>query len=70
MTLYYRGLAKTPASVATPAYPIWALILGLRLGKSHLDAGQWAGVAFLLVSLQLIQSTHAVAPQKLQVIES
>ncbi len=63
MTLYYIGLNRTPASLATLAelaYPISALILGLSFGGQAMNLGQWVGLALLFVALQGIQSTHSV----------
>jgi drug/metabolite transporter (DMT)-like permease len=51
MGLYYWGLRRTTASVATLAelcYPLTSLLIGLGLLHLHLRAGQWIGLALLL----------------------
>ncbi len=63
MTLYYSGLGRTPASVATVAelaYPVAALVLGMIVTAQRLSAGQWTGFALLILCLQAIQSTRSV----------
>jgi drug/metabolite transporter (DMT)-like permease len=63
MTLYYVGLNRTPASIATVAelaYPISALILGLVFANQRLDIGQWAGLILLFGCLRGIQITDSV----------
>lgn len=63
MSLYYIGLKRTPASIATLAelaYPISALILGLGFGGQTMTLGQGCGLVLLLLCLQGIQWTHSV----------
>ena len=54
MSLYYRGLAGTPASAATLAelcYPLTSLLLGVLILHDPLVRGQWIGLAVLLASV-------------------
>lgn len=54
MGLYYLGLRGTPASVATLAelcYPLTSLLLGLFVQHTPVLAGQWIGLALLLVAV-------------------
>ena len=63
MFLYYFGLKKTPASVATIAelaFPITALVIGLVFRHEALSLAQWAGAILLITCLQVIQSTKSV----------
>jgi drug/metabolite transporter (DMT)-like permease len=67
MLLYYTGLKRTPASLATIAelaFPATALLLSLANRTQSLDIGQWIGLGILLVSLHLIQASRSVqAPE-------
>lgn len=63
MTLYYRGLKRTPASLATLAelaFPATALIIGLVAGHESLNLWQWIGLGCLLLCLHIIQRTKSV----------
>lgn len=63
MMLYYSGLKKTPASLATIAelaFPATALLLSLKDGVQHLNVGQWLGLIILLACLHLMQSSRSV----------
>jgi drug/metabolite transporter (DMT)-like permease len=65
MSLYYVGLARTPASVATLAelaYPLTALLFGELFAHQRLSTGQWCGLCLLLISLQAIQWSQSVKP--------
>jgi drug/metabolite transporter (DMT)-like permease len=67
MLLYYTGLKRTPASLATIAelaFPATALLLSLWDPKLALNIGQWTGLIILLVCLHLIQTSRSVkAPE-------
>ncbi len=63
MTLYYRGLTRTPASLATLAelaFPATALFIGLFAGHESLNTWQWLGLGCLLLCLHAIQRTKSV----------
>ena len=54
MGLYYLGLRGTSASVATLAelcYPLTSLLLGLYVQHTPVLAGQWLGLALLLLAV-------------------
>jgi drug/metabolite transporter (DMT)-like permease len=64
MMLYYSGLKKTPASIATIAelaFPATALLVSLWDGTQRLNVGQWIGLVILLVCLHLIQASKSVS---------
>jgi drug/metabolite transporter (DMT)-like permease len=55
--LYYYGLQRTPAMVASVAeltYPAVAIIAGIYAYNQHLDWTQWLGVALILGSVTLL----------------
>ena len=57
MFIYYYGLKKIPASVATIcelAYPLTAIILDYIINKSVLSIGQWFGAILLVGSVLAI----------------
>lgn len=63
MFLYYIGLKKTPASIATLAelaFPLTALFIGMAFQNAKMSPGQWLGLVLLLVCLQIIQNTKSV----------
>ena len=67
MLLYYTGLKRTPASLATIAelaFPATALLLSLRDPKLALNVGQWVGLVVLFVCLHLIQTSRSVTVTK------
>lgn len=54
MSLYYRGLAGTPASLATLgelAFPLTAVTLGAVVLGQVLAVSQWIGIVLLLVAI-------------------
>lgn len=54
MSLYYRGLAGTPASLATfgeLAFPFTAVLLGGVVAGQRLSPTQWLGLAILLAAI-------------------
>jgi drug/metabolite transporter, DME family len=54
MALYYRGLAGTPASVATfgeLAFPFTAVLLGGLVAGQRLASTQWLGLAMLVAAI-------------------
>jgi DME family drug/metabolite transporter len=64
MLLYYIGLKRTPASLATLAelaFPATALIISLSDQKQALNIFQWLGLAALLFCLHLIQTSRSVS---------
>lgn len=64
MTLYYVGLKRTPASLATLAelaFPATALIVALVDRAESLNVGQWFGLVLLLLCLHAIQTTKSVS---------
>jgi drug/metabolite transporter (DMT)-like permease len=67
MCLYYVGLERTPASLATLAelaYPATAILISLGTSKKFL-IGQCIGIGILLASLFFIRRDHLVlAPAK------
>ena len=68
MLLYYIGLKRTPASLATLAelaFPATALIISLGDRSQALNLAQWVGLGLLLVCLHLIQSTRSVSVAEL-----
>jgi drug/metabolite transporter (DMT)-like permease len=55
--LYYYGLQRTPAMVASVAeltYPAVAIIAGIYAFDQHLRWSQWLGVALILGSVTLL----------------
>jgi len=55
--LYYYGLQRTPAMVASVAeltYPAVAIVAGIYAYDQHLDWTQWLGVALILGSVTLL----------------
>jgi drug/metabolite transporter (DMT)-like permease len=55
--LYYYGLQRTPAMVASVAeltYPAVAIIAGIYAYDQHLGWSQWVGVALILGSVTLL----------------
>jgi len=54
ISLYYRGLRGTTASVATLAelcYPLTSLLIGVFVLHAPMTVGQWVGVALLLAAV-------------------
>lgn len=54
LTLYYRGLQRTPAARATLAelaFPLTAAAVGVAFLDGRLDGSQWFGFAVVLVSV-------------------
>ena len=54
MTLYYRGLAKVPASVATVLeliYPVTALWINAHYLDLHLQVVQYVAAFMLLIAM-------------------
>ena len=70
MSLYYKGLQNTPASVATLAelcYPLSSLVLGVLVLHTPITAWQMAGLGLLLVSVvRLSRRADVSAPAVLQ----
>jgi drug/metabolite transporter (DMT)-like permease len=57
LALYYYGLQRTPAMVASVAeltYPAVAIIAGIYAFDQHLRWSQWLGVALILGSVTLL----------------
>jgi DME family drug/metabolite transporter len=70
MLLYYRGLASTPASLATLAelaFPITGIIVNLFFVTPPQTVSTWqlAGIVILIGSLIALDYTNAKAPAKL-----
>lgn len=64
MALYYQGLQKTPASVATLAelcYPLTALMLGIFFQRATLSPGQGLGLGLLLLAVLGLSRRPSVA---------
>ena len=62
LTLYYFGLARTPASIATIAelaFPVTAVIVGYVAFGSSLSGGQWAGVGLTSAVVVLLPARPA-----------
>lgn len=65
MLLYYYGLKRTPASIATIAelaFPITATIVGYVWLNTKLNASQWIGLIVLISTVTLLSwrsNTHA-----------
>jgi drug/metabolite transporter (DMT)-like permease len=71
MLLYYRGLASTPASLATLAelaFPITGILVNLFLITPPQTVSSWqlAGIAILTGSLIALDYTNARRPAKLE----
>ncbi len=69
MGLYYRGLRGTSASVATLAelcYPLTSLLIGLFLQHTPVLAGQWSGLALLLLAMAGLGRRPGIAAPKEQ----
>lgn len=68
MGLYYLGLRGTPASVATLVelcYPLTSLLIGLLVLHTPVRAGQWLGLALLLLAvLGLGRKPGVAAPRE------
>jgi drug/metabolite transporter (DMT)-like permease len=59
--LYYYGLKRIPASVASIcelAFPLTAIILEYALRDNILDAVQWIGVVVLMISILKVSGIH------------
>jgi drug/metabolite transporter, DME family len=59
LTIYYRGLATTPASSATLAelaFPLTAILIGWSVFDSVPTASQWVGVVALSVTILVMSS--------------
>jgi len=57
LTLYYYGLQRTPAVLASLAeltYPAVAVIAGIYAYSQHLRWSQWLGVAIILLTVTLL----------------
>ena len=57
LTLYYYGLRRTPAVLASLAeltYPAVAVIAGIYAYSQHLRWSQWLGVAIILLTVTLL----------------
>ncbi len=57
LTLYYYGLQRTPAVVASLAeltYPAVAVVAGIYAYSQHLRWTQWLGVAVILAAVTLL----------------
>jgi len=57
LALYYYGLRRTPATLATLAelaYPAIAVIAGIYAYNSHLNWSQWLGVAIIIGTVSLL----------------
>ena len=71
MLLYYRGLASTPASMATLAelaFPITGILVNLLFVTPPQTVGGWqvAGIAILTGALIALDYTNAKRPAKLE----
>jgi drug/metabolite transporter (DMT)-like permease len=67
--LYYYGLKRIPASVASIcelAFPLTAIILEYALRGNILDAVQWIGVVVLLISIFKVSGIHFPAKLNLK----
>lgn len=65
LTLYYRGLRGTPASLATLAelaFPLTAVGLGALVLGQRLVASQWLGILLLVGAIALLAVTHRARP--------
>jgi drug/metabolite transporter (DMT)-like permease len=57
LTLYYYGLQRTPATLASLAeltYPAVAVVAGIYAYNQHLNWTQWLGVALILGAVTLL----------------
>ena len=69
MLLYYRGLASTPASLATLAelaFPVTGIIVNVALLHQQVAQTQYAGVVVLWVSLAALDWFNARHPARLE----
>lgn len=69
MLLYYRGLASTPASLATLAelaFPVTGIIVNVVLLHQQVAASQYVGVAILWASLAVLDYFNAQRPARLE----
>jgi drug/metabolite transporter (DMT)-like permease len=71
MLLYYRGLASTPASLATLAelaFPITGILVNLYLvtPPQTITAWQLVGIVVLVGALIALDYTNAKRPAKLE----
>ncbi len=65
MSLYYRGLAGTPASLATfgeLAFPFTAVSLGWLVGGQSLTGSQWTGLVVLLTAITALAFATRARP--------
>ena len=65
MALYYRGLAGTPASLATfgeLAFPFTAVSLGGLVADQTLTGSQWTGLVVLLVAITALALATRARP--------
>src|ERR687887_1183886 len=72
MLLYYRGLASTPASIATLAelaFPITGVLVNLYLVTPRQTIGAWqiAGIALLWVAIIALDIENARRPARIEV---
>lgn len=73
MLLYYRGLASTPASIATLAelaFPVTGVLLNMWLYHQSLTGWEAAGIAILWLSLAALDWANARRPQPLPTLRS
>lgn len=69
MLLYYRGLASTPASIATLAelaFPITGLVINYLYFHQQLTPWQFAGIVILWGSLAILDYLNARRPARLE----
>ena len=69
MLLYYRGLASTPASMATLAelaFPITGVVIGLLYFHQSVTGWQLLGIAILWASLAALDWLNARRPARLE----
>lgn len=67
MGLYYWGLRRTTASVATLAelfYPLTSLLIGLFVQHTPIMHGQWIGLALLIVAVYGLTRSPGVSASK------
>ena len=70
LTIYYKGLADTPASAATLAelaFPLTAIIIGWAVFDGSPSITQWIGIVVLAATIVAMKRASDVGPERLGV---
>lgn len=73
LALYYYGLKRTPAmlaSVAELAYPATAVLVGIYAFNAHLRSTQWLGAAIVIAVVSLLPAPRRATLVKLSAVDA